>query len=504
MKMKTIYKVSGLLFLLFFFSQCSEDTINENGIGLITGTVVKKTENTPIANVKITTVPATTTVFTNQDGEFTIEDVPTGQYSVQAEKDGFLSAFEAANIQDGNTVNVVFELEISSATNKPPNQPVLISPTDNQQDVPLSVALIWSGSDPDDDALTYNLEVRNSTNETIYSFNQLQDTTQVIDNLVLGETYFWQVTADDAINNPVTSVISSFKTITESSNRFYYTKFENGNNVIYSGSDQGEVGVSNFNEFRLTDPIKNSFRPRKNNVANKIAFLRTVGSETHLFTMNTDGSEVTQITSTVSVAGFNLNEVDFCWYQNGQRLYYPHLNKLYSINLFGNGLDLVYEAPQDTFITEVATNQADNTILLKTNDASGYNARIFGIGLNGIEQFVVIENQPGALGGIDFSIDGTKVIYTRDVSGFENQNYRQLDTKIFEYDIQSNTTTEIDTEKPLGTNDLDCKYSPDNGFIIYTNTSNDGASPKNIYRIAANAQGQRQLLFSNASMPDWQ
>ncbi len=504
MKMKTIYKITLLSIVISFFTFCSEDTINENGIGKITGTVVKKTENTPLANTKISTVPATNTVFTDQDGKFIIEDVPTGQYSVQAEVEGYLTSFEAANVQDAATVNVVFELEIETAGNKPPNQPLLLSPSDNQQDVPLNVELVWTASDPENDALSFNLEVRNSTNEVILSFNQLQDTTQVLENLVLGETYFWQVTADDDINQPVPSALSSFSTITESSNRFYYTKFENGNNVIYSGSDQGTVGEVNFNEFRLTDPDKNSFRPRKDNIANKIAFLRTVGSETHLFTMNPDGSEVEQVTSTVSVAGFNLNEIDFAWYQSGQRIYFPHHNILYSISRFGNGLDLVYEAPQGTFITEIATNEADNTILLKTNDANGYNARIFAIGLNGIEQFTVFEDQPGALGGIDFSIDGSKVLYTRDVSGFENQNYRQLDSRIFEYDVNSGITTEILTGKPSGTNDLDCKYAPNDGALIYMNTSNDGVSQKNIYKVTFDDQGQRIEIFTDAYMPDWQ
>ncbi len=503
MKMKTIYKIILLSIVISFFTFCSEDTINENGIGKITGTVVKKSENTPLTNTKISTVPATNTVFTDQYGKFIIEDVPTGQYSVQAEIEGYLTAFEAANVQDAASVNVVFELEIETAGNKPPNQPILLSPSDNQQDVPLNVELIWTASDPDNDALSFNLEVRNSTNEVVLSFSQLQDTTQLLENLVLGETYFWQVTADDDINQPVPSVLSSFSTITESSNRFYYTKFENGNNVIYSGGDQGAAGEVNFNEFRLTDPNKNSFRPRKNTTANKIAFLRTVGSETHIFTMNPDGSEVTQVTASVPVVGFNFNEVDFTWHQNGQRLYYPNLNKLYSINQFGNGLDLVYEAPQDTFITEVAVNEANNTILLKTNNADGYNARIFAIGLNGIEQFVVIENQPGALGGIDFSIDGSKVLYTRDVSGFENQNYRQLDSRIFEYDVNSGVTTEILTGKPTGTNDLDCKYAPNNGAVVFMNTSNDGVSQKNIYKVLLDDTGQRIELFTDAYMPDW-
>jgi hypothetical protein len=42
-------------------------------------------------------------------------------------------------------------------------------------------------------------------------------------------------------------------------------------------------------------------------------------------------------------------------------------------------------------------------------------------GLSGID---------GALGGLNFSVTGQRIIFTRDVSGYENANYRQLDTRI--------------------------------------------------------------------------
>ena len=449
--MKIIFNIIINSFLILSVVSCSEDTINENGLGTLEGTVVKEGDNTPIENAKITTTPASTTVFTNSNGEFIINNIPSGQYSVQAEKDDFITAFEAANIVDGITTNVVFELEISTANNRPPEEPTLIFPGDNASDVDLIVEFKWSSLDPEEDPIIYALEVRNSTSDEVFLFENLQDTIYTLEGLRLGETYFWQVEATDDINPPVQSNISSFTTIDESSNRFYYVKSVNGNNVIFSGSDQGDD--TNYNEFQLTSSDKNSFRPRKNNTNNKIAFLRTEGSETHLYSMNTDGSEVNQLTSSIPVAGFRLDELDFSWYQDGQRIYYPNLNKIYSINSLGTGTTLVYEAPQGVFISEIDTNEFNNLILIKTNDSDGYNTRIVIINPDGVEQNVIIEGEPGALGGIDFSIDGSKVLYTRDVSGSENIYYRQLDSRIFQYDINADTTNEIDTGKPTGTND---------------------------------------------------
>lgn len=501
--MKTIFKIILINFIILCVISCSEDTFNENGIGTLTGTVVKAGDNAPIENVKISTTPASSTVFTDINGDFIIIDIASGQYSVQAEKDEFLSSFEAANIEDGIASNVVFELEISTANNRPPTEPELVSPEDNSTDIALDLDFIWSSTDPDNDPITYSLELRNSTNEEVLIFENIEDTIFSIENLRLGETYFWQVSATDNINPTVQSTISSFTTITESFNRFYYVRKVDNNNVIFSGSDEGDDDTDNY-EFQLTASDKNSFRPRKNVASNKVAFLRTDGSETHLYTMNTDGTEINQLTTTIPVSGFRQDELDFTWYQNGQRIYYPHLNKIYSINSQGTGNTLVYQAAEGVFISEIDTNEFDNLILIKTNDAEGYNARIVIIKVSGEELDVVVEGESGALGGIDFSIDGSKVIYTRDVSGFENQEYRQLDSRIFEYDTTTDTTIEINTEKPVGTNDLDVKYSRDNGAIIYMNTSNDGISQKNIYKFIFDESENRELIFTNASMPDWQ
>jgi Tol biopolymer transport system component len=88
----------------------------------------------------------------------------------------------------------------------------------------------------------------------------------------------------------------------------------------------------------------------------------------------------------------------------------------------------------------------------------------------------------------------------------ENASYRRLDNRIFEYDLNSGETVEISTEKPVGQNDLDPKYSPDDGFVIYTRTSNDGISERVIQRtqVTLNNAVVNELLFTDAFMPFWE
>jgi hypothetical protein len=54
----------------------------------------------------------------------------------------------------------------------------------------------------------------------------------------------------------------------------------------------------------------------------------------------------------------------------------------------------------------------------------------------------VLSGIDGALGGLNFSVTGQRIIFTRDVSGYENANYRQLDTRIYQY-VFATATTEL-------------------------------------------------------------
>lgn len=496
-----------LLVLLFvvFFSGCEEESIDDSGFGTLTGTVVSKGKNIPLSNVKISTTPVSTTVFTDVNGNFQIEDIAVGKYSVQANVEEFKASFEAATILQAKTVNIVFELDSLDSGNLAPLAPNLLFPMDKAQEVPVKTEFVWSSSDTDDDVITYALELRNGSTNEVVLYESLKDTTLIVDNLSIGVNYFWQVSANDGVNPSVKSGLGSFATKGANNNRFFYVRNINGNNVIFSGSEPSGSGDTNQNELQLTNVGNNSYRPIKNNTVSKIAFLRTVGTATHIFTMNPDGTGLKQVTGAVSVAGFRQDELEFSWYNNGAKLYYPNFNKLYSINLDGSGNTLEYEATNGTFISEIAVNGSNNLVALKTNNANGYNARIVVVNLStGVEQNIVIQGQSGALGGLDFSVDGTKVLFTRDVSGAENSEYRQLDSRIFEYTISSGITTEINTNKTAGTNNTDAKYSPNEGSIIFTNASNDGISEKRIYRTNSSETNGRQLLFTNAFMPDWE
>jgi len=482
---------------------CSEDTIDNFDTGTITGIVVAEGTNLPLENVKISTNPNTSTVFSGPEGEFVLEEIPVDQYSVQAELDGYITTFEAAELTDsGSTVNVILELQVETANNRPPETPILISPEDNATDVQLNTNLVWSGSDPDDDEITYTVELRNNVDDEILSFSTVNDTILEVSGLRYGLRYFWQVGAEDDINDDVIqSEISVFETIPLPENRYVFVRKMEGNNVIFSADEEG-------NELMLTSPSANSYRPRQNLAVNKIAFLANSGSETHIFTMDEDGSNITQVTSQVPVNGFKLEEIDFTWTDNGDRLIYPNFNRLYSININGEGLEQIYETTDGSFITEVVVSADESITVLKTNDVNGYNISIFTIDNSGMVVDDILSGVSGAAGGLDISVNNQNVLYWYDVSGFENANYRQLNSRIFLYDRSTESAVDLSDGKISGTNDFDCRFTPNEADIIFTNTSNDGVSQKDIVIADTSPDdiqdSERELFIENGKMPDYE
>lgn len=496
--MKRQLNYLNILLLLFFIISCSEEKIAFTGKGQITGRVIKKDSFDPIANAKVTINATNNSVFTDENGVYEFTDIPEGDYSLEAAKEEYVNGFEPVTVTAEQTVNIIIELQRSDALNAAPTAVTLLTPEDNAVNIGTEINLTWQeAQDPDDVNLLYRLEVRNDMNNDVILINDLSETNYTLTNLDFGVKYFWQVIVSDGVNEDVYSSTFSFKTLEFPNNRFLFTRIINGNNVIFSSDENG-------NEIQLTDSNENCWRPRKNLLTNKIAFLKISNGETHLFKMDIDGSNKMQITNSIQPMAFKNSEIDFSWSTNGNQLLYAHFDKLYKINADGSGNQQIYQTIDGRFITECVWSNDGNRIVLKTNNSSGYHAGIFTIDLSGSILNVVADNISGALGGIDISIDNQKILYTRDMSGFEDNTYRQLDSRLFVYDTTTGISVDYSSYKTNGTNDLDPKFSPNEAEIIFVNTSNDGISVKKIVTVRLDNEELRNELFTNAMMPDWQ
>ena len=302
------------------------------------------------------------------------------------------------------------------------------------------------------------------------------------------------MTVKDGRGEPVFGPVWNFRTIDFPANRFLFVQEVDGKFDIYSSDMEG-------NSIRLTNNSGSNWRPRMNPNRTQIAYISNIGIEPQIFIMNRDGTDPFQVT-TIPIAGINNLELDFAWSPNGTQLLYMNNAYLYKINKDGSGLTQIAEAPSGLTFTECDWTDQGNKIVTRTSGDAPYESQIFILDDSGVFESQIVLDEAGSTGGGSFSINGSKLLYTHDISGFESPDGRQLNARIIQKDINSLVAADLSFNKIEGTNDLDPRYSPDGSKIIFTNTNNDGISTKNIW--VMNIDGSsRALLFENAEMIDW-
>ena len=495
--MKNLILLSIFTTLLF---GCSEDLLDGTEKGTLKGSVRLELTNEPLANVKITTTPSTQTVYTDEEGNFEIlESIPLGDYSVKAELNGYVTEVQPISISDfEQTVTIVFEMITDETLNQPPTAPQLITPENLAVNVPNDVTLEWSSTDADNDTLTYRVLLsNNSTNEQL-EFADIEIDTLALENLNFGTTYTWQVVVSDGINDEVFSSSSQFTVRSNPEYRYHYVQRENGNFIIKSTNLEESIYI--------TTSAYSSWRPHKNNIAQKVAYLQTIAGQTHLVTADLNGANPLQV-SQVPISGFRPDVMDFDWHTSGNRFIFPSFDKLYKVNYDGTGQQQIYQTADGHFITKCAWSYDGSKIAIVTNNINGYEAKIIILDGNGNLLETIFEGQNGAVGGLDWSITGDRLLYTYDISGYQDANFRQIDTRIFIYNFSDQTSTDLSelSEKPIGMIDVDPQFSPNDAEVIFTTTPNDLISVKSIYKIDLNDEEYtRTLVLHNAEMIDYE
>jgi TolB protein len=140
--------------------------------------------------------------------------------------------------------------------------------------------------------------------------------------------------------------------------------------------------------------------------------------------------------------------------------------------------------------------------------ANIYEAELYIINADGSNLTKVANDKPGRLDSPSFSIDGSRMLYSRDVDGYDSVSGRQLNGHIFMQkqdgtglvDLSPSSTSTVNG-KPAGTNDLYPHFSPDGARIIFVNANNDGISPPEVWIMDLDGKN-RVKLFNNASLPD--
>jgi TolB protein len=500
MKLKYIL----LLILLVGISSCTENTVEPVLYGNISGTVYGPDSKTLISGASVSTSPATSSMVTGADGRFSITNVPTGNYSITVSKTGYNSTTVSVAVTNSQTAQAV--LVLSQGSNFTPGIPVNPSPADQAVNQPVSLTLSWhntvkSGFSSDTTHFDVYLTQSGSTTR-VQIASDITDTTATASNLKFNTTYYWQVTAKGSDTLKANSDVWSFTTMQVPDNSIVFSRIVNGNYQVFS-SDTGDVNL-----VQLTNDNYRNWWPRFNPLHNKIAFTSSSTIDPQIFTINNDGSGLYQVT-TVSVTGYGNNGIGFSWSPDGYNIIYSHNDKLYRIGSDGSGLTLLATAPAGRNFRECGYSPDGSKIVVLTVGSNVYDSEIYTMNSDGSNMTLLVANSAGATGSPSFSIDGTTVLYTHDVSGYQGNDGRMLNCHIFEITIATSAVVDLSTvnqsnqnNKQDGTNDLNPRYSPDGGHIIFENGSNVLNSTHDIWIMDSNGNN-RTMVISNGVMPDW-
>ena len=104
---------------------------------------------------------------------------------------------DGINGQYDETIFLYLNIEEPICENYPPNAPTNPSPNNGATDVNLNPTLSWTGSDPDDDSLTYDVYFGTNPNPTNRVANDISQTSYQTTAPNYETTYYWKVVASD-------------------------------------------------------------------------------------------------------------------------------------------------------------------------------------------------------------------------------------------------------------------------------------------------------------------
>ncbi len=494
---RTILKACFFTLMMVTISSC-EKTIELLDFGIISGQVLDAKDNTPVAGVSITTAPASSTVITDAEGRYKIEEVPVGEIIVTAKKMGYKQATASLNLQAGKEAIATIVMEKSAGYFKPGGTFKKPAPINAASQQLTQLMLSWSfEQNTTHDSLFFDVKLFESSSTTPVNLAKgITDFKVEAKNLKYATTYYWQVVASDQDSIIAYSELWSFTTSVFPDNPLLFSRATDGIFDIYT------IDTLGGGLLKLTNGKSNiNWYPRINRIVNRVAFVSNRDFDSHIYTMNLDGGDIRKVTSLPITGNYN-SGTGFCWSVDGSKLLYPHYNSLYLINADGTGLTQFATAPAGRNFTFCDWSTYTHKIVVQTTGNNPYDNEIYLMNDDGSGMELFVDNMPGVLQNPVFSVDGTKVMFTQDLDGLNSPDGRQLNAHIMLKSVSDNTITDLSQYKEDGTNDLMPRFSPDGAFIVYVNKKNTTSGVENIMFMRADGT-KRKLVTTNGTMPEW-
>jgi len=114
--MKNFILLINIFATLLTFGCSKDENPSQPQNGSIQGKVTNSTDSAPVIGASVQTTPPTSVVSTNSNGDFIINDVPTGIYSLTVIKSGFATNSVNISVVSGKTTNANVQLNPSSSS----------------------------------------------------------------------------------------------------------------------------------------------------------------------------------------------------------------------------------------------------------------------------------------------------------------------------------------------------------------------------------------------------
>ena len=182
-----------------------------SSLGSLSGTLLDAISNQPVASASITTNPPSVALITNTVGQFAIDSLATGNYTLIVEKFGYAPDSVAVAVQEDKTTPVTMLLNPADATVNVPTQP---QPTIAAREQATDLTLSWTIERPRAEAqLRYEVLLYTSNQpETRVLGTGLTDTNLEVSGLDSARNYLWQVIVHDGPDRRTVGEVWTFRT----------------------------------------------------------------------------------------------------------------------------------------------------------------------------------------------------------------------------------------------------------------------------------------------------
>jgi TolB protein len=277
-------------------------------------------------------------------------------------------------------------------------------------------------------------------------------------------------------------------TTSNSSSFIVFNRYVNSNLQVFKANLDGS-GVIN-----LTNSAVNDHKPIISPDRSKIGFASDRNGQCEVFTMDINGNNPQQITTNGCLGGQYGNGFgSFDWLPNN-KIVYTNGNLLFTINLDGTDLTQIATSPSGSYFNFVVTSPDGSKIAASTMKPWAYDVEIYLMNNDGTNMTLLVPDNPGMTNVCSFTSDGSKVVYFYDVSGNEVSGSTQLDAHIFLINLDGTNNTDISINKPSGYNDYFSSIHPDGNKVIFSYQVNTYVQNADVWIMNIDGSDRNQLF----------